>query len=59
MEGEKNPLVPIAGVCGGIMIAITAVVAIFAKEQAWVLIPIAMSLAVMGIFLGYFSSKKG
>ncbi|MHC4159251.1 MAG: hypothetical protein ACYSSO_09255 [Planctomycetota bacterium] len=59
MANEKNPIVAIAGVCGGIMVAITAVVLIFAEEQAWVLIPIAIAIAVMGIFLGYFTSKKG
>lgn len=58
MASEKNPLVAIAAVCGGIMIPIIAVVLIFAKEQAWILIPIAISIAVMGIFLGHFASKK-
>ena len=59
MPSEKNPLVAIAGVCGGIMIALTAVVLIFAKEQAWVLAPIVISFTIMGIFFGYFTSKKG
>ena len=59
MANEKNPIVAIAAVCGGIMIPIIAVVLIFAKEQAWVLTPIVISITVMGIFLGYFTSKKG
>ncbi len=59
MASEKNPLVAIAAVCGGVLIPIAAVVLILASEQAWVLIPIAISMAVMGIFLGYFASKKG
>jgi len=59
MANEKNPVVAIAAVCGGVMIPIAAVVLIFAREQAWVLTPIAISIAIMGIFLGYFASKKG
>ncbi len=59
MANERNPIVAIAAVCGGIMVPITAVVLIFAREQAWVLTPIAIAIAVMGIFLGYFVSKKG
>jgi len=59
MANEKNPIVAIAAVCGGVMIPIAAVVLIFAKEQAWVLTLIAIAIAVMGVFLGYFASKKG
>jgi len=59
MANEKNPIVAIAAVCGGIMIPIIAVVLIFAREQASVLTPITIAIAVMGIFLGYFASKKG
>jgi hypothetical protein len=58
MASEKNPVVAIAAVCGGIMIPIIVIVLIFAKEQAWVLAPIAGAIAVMAIFLGYFASKK-
>ena len=59
MTNTKNPVVAIAGVCGGIMVPIVAVVLVFAKDQAWVLAPVAIAIAVMGIFLGYFASKKG
>ena len=59
MANEKNPIVTIAQVFGGIMIPIIAVVLIFAKEQAWILAPIAIAIAVMGIFLGYFTARKG
>jgi len=59
MANEKNPIVAIAAVCGGIMIPIIVMVLIFAKEQAWVLTPIVIAIAVMAIFLGYFTSKKG
>ena len=58
MANEKNPVVAIAGVCGGVMIPIVVLVGIFAKENIWVLAPIAGAMAVMGIFLGYFSSKS-
>jgi hypothetical protein len=59
MANERNPIVAIAAVCGGVMVPIAAVVLIFAREEAWVLTPIAIAIAVMGIFLGYFVSKKG
>ncbi len=55
---DKNPMVGIAGSIGGISIAIVAIFAIFMKEQAWVLVPIIISLAVMGIFLGLFAMKR-
>ena len=58
MDSKENPFVAIAAVCGGIMVPLVAVILIFAKEQAWVAVPIAAAMAVMGIFLGYFASKK-
>jgi hypothetical protein len=63
MESSKNGdckglIVAVAAVCGGVMIPIAAVVLIFARECAYVLPPIAIAMAVMGIFLGYFASKK-
>jgi hypothetical protein len=58
MENGKGPIVAIAAVCGGVIIPIAVVVLIFAREHASVLPPIAITFAVMGIFLGYFASKK-
>ena len=58
MANGKNPIVAIAALCGGVMIAIAALVLIFASEWASILSPIAIAIAVMGIFLGYFASKK-
>ena len=55
---HKDPFVGIAGTCGGIMIPLIAIILIFAKDEAWVIVPVAASMAVMGIFLGYFASKK-
>ena len=57
MASEKNPLVGVAGVCVGAIIAIVAIVVAGAKESAWVLAPIAAAIAAMGIFLGYFASR--
>jgi len=59
MSSKENPFVAIAGVCGGILIPLVAIILIFAKESAWLIAPIAASMAVMGIFLGYFESKRG
>lgn len=55
---EKNSFVGIAPALGGVFIPIVLFVVLFAKEQAWVLAPIAIAFAIMGIFLGYFASKK-
>ena len=41
MDSKENPFVAIAAVCGGIMVPLVAVILIFAKEQAWVAVPIA------------------
>ncbi len=58
MSEEKNPFVGIGASLGGISVAIVAIVLIFASSQAWVLAPVIGSLALLGIFLGYFASKK-
>ena len=58
MANDKDPIIAVAAICSGVMIPIAAVVLIFASEHAFVLIPIAIAIAVMGIFLGYFASKK-
>ena len=58
MEKENNAYVGIAGVCAGVLVPVTALIVIFASSQVWVLGPIALALALMAIFLGYFASKK-
>lgn len=57
-EKEKNPMVDLAGTLGGIFLVIVIMVLIFASHQAWILAPIVGAFAIMGIFLGYFISKK-
>jgi len=54
---EKNPAVQIASVLATMTVAITAIVLIFARQEAWVLAPVVGSLAILGIFLGYFANK--
>jgi len=58
MAKDKNPFVGIAGVLGGISVAIVAIVVTIANNQAWILAPIIGALAVMGIFLGFAASRK-
>lgn len=58
MTEDKNPMAGIAGVIGGTTIAMIALVLIFSPVNAWVIAPIVASMAVLGIFLGYFASKK-
>ncbi len=57
-EDRKNPLVGIAAVIGGISLCIVAVVAIFAKAQLMVAVWVVAALAVMGIGLGFFASRR-
>jgi len=54
---EKNDIIGIAPALAGIFIPIVLFVLIFAKEQAWILVPIAFAFALLGIGIGYFASK--
>ena len=54
---ERNPVVGIASVIGGISLCIVAVITIFAKDQLSVAPWIVAALAIMGIALGFFASK--
>jgi hypothetical protein len=55
---DKEDLAGIAAVIMGTFIAMVMFVGIFMHESAWVLAPMASSFALMGIFLGYFTSRK-
>jgi len=57
-DRKGNPVVGIASVIGGISLCIVAVIAIFAKDQLSVAPWIVAALAVMGIALGFFASKR-
>lgn len=56
-EQKRNPFVGIAGVIGGISVAIVAVMAILAKDQFWAVPWVVGALALMGMVLGFFASK--
>lgn len=58
MNKDKNPLVGIAGVIGIMLVAITLFLALFAREEVWVIAIVAPCLAFMGIMLGYYASRK-
>lgn len=55
---KEDQSLAIAASLGGMSTGIVALCLIFAKDQAWILVPIIISLSTMGIFLGFFSSKK-
>jgi hypothetical protein len=55
---DNNQFVKIAGSVGGLMVAMAALVLIFAQGQAYILIYIVAAMAIMGIFLGYFASNS-
>jgi VIT1/CCC1 family predicted Fe2+/Mn2+ transporter len=54
---EKDNITGIAPALGGIFIPIVLFVLIFAKEQAWILAPIAFAFALLGIGVAYFAVK--
>jgi hypothetical protein len=59
MEEQKgNPYVGIAGVIGGISLSIVVIVVVISRDQLPVAAWIVGALAVMGIGLGFFASRR-
>lgn len=58
LSPKHHPIVGLTFNLGLIMIAFAIIVLIFAQEQAWVLVPVVITLAVMGIVFAYFATKK-
>jgi hypothetical protein len=56
-ENKGIPFVGIAGVIGGISIAIVTVIAVLARDQLAIAAWIVGALAIMGIGLGFFASR--
>ncbi len=56
--GNKNPLVSIATNLAGILLAITALIVVFSRENIWILAPVAASIALLGIILGYLTTLE-
>ena len=56
-ERRSNPFVGIAGVIGGISVAMVAIIAILARDQLWIAPWIVLALAIMGMAPGFFASK--
>ena len=57
-DSQTHPVVAIAGIIGGISLAIVVMIAVLARDQLWVAAWIVAALAVMGIGLGYFAAKS-
>lgn len=55
---SDTPIVKIAGVVGGISVAIVAIICIFSPHNLWVAAPIVGILAAMGALLGFFARGK-
>ena len=55
---SDTPIVKIAGVVGGMSVAIVAIICIFAPRNLWVAPPIVGALAAMGVVLGFFAREK-
>ena len=55
---KDNPLVSIAGIVGGISVAIVVVIGIFSREHMWAAAPTVGALATMGILLGLFARGR-
>jgi predicted NBD/HSP70 family sugar kinase len=57
LEKNENVFARTTKSIAQLSVAIVAIVAVFSPENVWVLGPVIGSLAIMGIALGYFSSK--
>jgi len=57
MVYSGDPFVAIAGVIAVVTLVMLFFTLIFAPSQAWILMPIAGAMAILGIALGYFASK--
>ena len=53
----KDDVSSIAPALAGILIPIALFVLIFAKESAWILVPIAFAFALLGVGVAYFASR--
>ena len=58
-KGKNSPYVGIAGVIGGITIAMIAMILIFAENDEWIIVPVVLFMSLFGTMLGYFASKAG
>ena len=55
---KDNDIVGIAPALGGIFIPVVLFVLIFAREDAWILVPVAFAFALLGIGVAYFASMQ-
>jgi hypothetical protein len=58
MADKESPYASIAISIGGISLAMIVVILILAQDDAWLVAPVVVSMALLGIVLGYFSHKK-
>jgi uncharacterized membrane protein len=56
-QDKHNPVVGVAAVIGGVILAVVAVFAVLARDQISAAVWIVGALAVLGIALGYFASR--
>jgi crotonobetainyl-CoA:carnitine CoA-transferase CaiB-like acyl-CoA transferase len=57
-EKKGDPFVAIAGIIGGISLAIVVLIAVLARDQLMVATWVVAVLALMGVFLGAMAAKK-
>lgn len=58
-RSADNPVVQIAARLGGTLIGMLAIIGIFARESAAIAMPlVAAAVMILGIFLGYFATKR-
>ncbi len=55
---SDTPIVKIAGVVGGMSVAIVTIIGVFSRNNMWVAAPIVGILAAMGVVLGFFAREK-
>ena len=57
MTEKKDPLVAIAGTISGVSVGLVALIVLF-SESDWVAAPVVGAMAVLGIALAYFATKR-
>jgi hypothetical protein len=52
-----DPFVGIAAVISGVILVMVLFLALFARDQMWIMLPVGGSLAFLGAVLGFYMSR--
>lgn len=55
---NSNPYMGIAAVIGGLTLIMIALIVLFVPDSSWIIVPVVIFMALLGMSLGKFASKK-